>query len=71
MKKKFSYNDYKLKKARESEKAFENIKGIWTFLGYIIGYKSKELFVLIILILSAIVILQYIHFDFSLFRVTR
>lgn len=68
MKKKFSYTDYKLKKAKESEKAFENIKGIWTFLGYIIGYKSKELFFLIILILLAVIILQYIHFDFSIFR---
>lgn len=59
------YKALKIKKFEQENKDYNKISGLITFLAYIVRWKKREALVLIVIILIAVIILQYLHFDFS------
>ncbi len=62
------YKSYREKRALEERRAFGDIKGFFTFIAYVLRFRLKELFLLLIVLLITIVVLQYMHFDFTVLR---
>jgi|WetSurMetagenome_2_1015567.scaffolds.fasta_scaffold71390_6 hypothetical protein len=50
-------------------KAISGIKSRWQFLAWLI--KTKEFMILVVLILAAIIVLQILGFNFSIFKISK
>jgi hypothetical protein len=62
------YKSFREKKARDEQRAFEDIRGIFTFLAYILRFRLKEVLILLVIVLLAIICLQFLGFNFSIIR---